>query len=35
VTEEILTTLPAVIVTGGFLRRLDRPEAFSTYLAAL
>ena len=32
---EVLTTLPAVIVTGGFRRRRDRPEAVSTDMAAL
>ncbi|MGW6194796.1 hypothetical protein ACWF0M_01490 [Kribbella sp. NPDC055110] len=33
--EEILMSLPAVIVTGGFLQRLDRPDAISTDSAAL
>ena len=33
--EEILVSLPAVIVTGGFLRRGDRPDAISTDFAAL
>jgi hypothetical protein len=33
--EEILMSLPAVIVTGGFLRRNDLPEAVSTDSAAL
>jgi hypothetical protein len=33
--EEILTSLPSVIVTGGFLRRNDRPDAVSTDSAAL
>jgi len=34
--EEILTSVPsAVIVTGGFLRRNDRPDAVSTDSAAL
>jgi hypothetical protein len=33
--EEILVRLPAVIVTGGFLRRNDRPQHVSTDSAAL
>jgi hypothetical protein len=33
--EEILMSLPSVIVTGGFLRRGDRPDAISTDSAAL
>ncbi|MBD3946160.1 hypothetical protein [Nocardioides ganghwensis] len=33
--EEILMTLPSVLVTGGFLRRGDRPQATSTDSAAL
>lgn len=34
-SEEILMSLPSVIVTGGFLRRGDRPDAISTDAAAL
>jgi hypothetical protein len=33
--EEILVTMPPVIVTGGILRRHDRPTAVSTDSAAL
>ncbi len=34
-TDEILTALPAVIVTGGFKHSNDRPQAVSTDAAAL
>lgn len=35
VAEEVLISLPSVIVTGGFLRRGDRLDAISTDVAAL
>jgi hypothetical protein len=35
VAEELLVNLPAVVVTGGFLRRNDKPAAVSTDAAAL